>query len=1074
MAGSVGDIIISVALDAAQALTGFTQLRASTEQATQEMANSVRKAESYFDNIGTSAKTQGASIKTAFSNGLEGVANKVKSIGDSFQGLNGVMSSVMGTIGLGSFKSLTVDLAMSRQQMTSLMSATMGSTSEATKFVDTMRQGTSTSPVMLRQMIEAMNGIKLSTGMSNQELVGLNDTIRKVGEASVLMGDDTEHATFVMKEAMSGLNGDFQVLKEQFGITKDKMLATGLWSGAADDVDGYRAALDECMKAMGDFNGVMDTTPGKISQIKSAFSSAGLKIGEELLKPIDWVASAFLDANKNGSVLANGILMIGGAASVFATLAPTLSSFIDTLDSVKNGIGQAKDAMDLLRNAGKLQETAFTALSGAAEFFGMTELSNVFSLGAHATASEVDAGANITLAGALHAAASGAWTLTVALLSNPWTWVIIGVVAVVAILVYLYQTNEDVRNSLNQVADTIKGGLMQAWDALVNVATQVWNGMQKLGQIIYGMLVPAWNELKVQLAPLGSALMSLYDTFVSLWATLTGGSESVNGVAGNFDYIGTLAKVLGALILGLAQTVILIAQTVLAVVIPVITFIVNQLSTFIKVINAVVGVIDNLISGNISLGDALGALGEIILTAGREISENMLQLVTDIVNNLGGVFNSLPTVVQEELGNIAQAILNSNPILAAIVGLATQVVDFFKSALGIASPGFMAQAISDEMNNIAQFITGAVGSIVNAVVTLGTNIWNGFVNALSGVGNWIIQSLSNIPTQISTIFQQFILSIQIKLQQARIIVQMLMTQLRSRILNPIMQIPARVRMYFQQVVNGIRQRLVQARTVAGTLVNQLRTRIVTVIQQIPARVRAFFQQVVNNIRSNMVSAVNNARSQAVEIYNNILNKIREIPGQVGNEIGKLGGIIKDKLVQAAKNAFSGAASIVSNFLSGLDRHSPGKIQRETEAEFTSLPNIIMDSGVQAAVEAENSAVNIVKSFEEGLGDGLNIPSMNYLGDAINPEALSLPVDFIPNGLYSDELITSNVNLDVLNRNVGDESRSAKNIVSTVRTNNAHSEKTLIIEEINLDCNNLTTAQCKKVVWQAIQGVYDGM
>lgn len=931
----IGDIIISVALDAAQALTGFTQLRATTEQTTQEMANSVKHAESYFDNLGTTTKQSGASLKAAFSNGLEGVANKVRSISDSFTGLNGVMSSVMGTIGLGSFKSMTVDLAMSRQQMTALMGATMGSTQAAEQFVDTMREGTSTSPVQLRMMIDAMNGIKLSTGMTNDQLTSLDSTIRRVGEASLLMGDDTEHATFVMKEAMSGLNGDFTVLKEQFGITADKMKAAG-WSGAADDVDGYRNALEKCMASMGDFSGVMDTTPGKITKIKSAFSSAGLKIGTELLKPIDFVADAFLKANENGSILANGILMVGGAASVFATLAPTLSPFLDTLGSVKNGLQTAKDGMDLLRNAGQLQEAAFMALSGAAEFFGMTELSNVFSLGAHATAAEVDAGANITLTGALRAAASGAWTLTVALLSNPWTWVIIGVVAVVAIMWHLYNTNEQVRNALNGLADTLKGALMQAWNAIVNAAQQVWAGMQKLGQIIYGMLVPAWNELLVQLRPLWVALNQLYLSLVMLWNTLMGGSGAVSGASSSFDVLATIGKIVGGVILGIARTIITGLQIAFAVIIPVITFFVNVLTTIVTTATSIQTVFNNLRNGTISVGDAFNAIGGIILNAGGSIISAVIQLGTNIITNLIGVFGGIPTRVQTYTA-----------------------------------------------------------------------------------------------------------------------------QIRNRIITGISSIPARVRAYFQQLVNNIQNRLINARNVAQNMTNQIKNRIINIIRTLPARIRAFFQQVVNNIRSRLANAASAALSQAQAIYNNIVQKVQSIPGQISNEFGKLKDIIKNKLVEAAKACFDGAASVVSNFLSGLDRHSPGKIMRETDAEFSSLASIISSSGVQAATEASVSATNIVKAFDDGIGAGLSIPapafeeqSMDFLSDAINPTSLDVGVvgrSFDNNG-----------------------TRSAQSMVSNIRNTTSHAEKTLIVEEVNLDCNNLTTQQSKRILWNALQGVYDGM
>ena len=61
------------------------------------------------------------------------------------------------------------------------------------------------------------------------------------------MGYDTAQAQDLMVASFRGLNGEFDMLKTNFGITRQNLLDAG-WSGAATDVEGYNAALQKCLE----------------------------------------------------------------------------------------------------------------------------------------------------------------------------------------------------------------------------------------------------------------------------------------------------------------------------------------------------------------------------------------------------------------------------------------------------------------------------------------------------------------------------------------------------------------------------------------------------------------------------------------------------------------------------------------------------------------------------------------------------------------------------------------------------------------------------------------------------------
>ena len=445
----------------------------------------------------------------------------------------------------------------------------------------------------------------------------------------------------------------------------------------------------------------------------------------------------------------------------------------------------------------------------------------------------------------------------------------------------------------------ISAALQNAFNQLVACLQTLYNGFM---EVMGPQVTALWNELVNAVKPLRSAFSELRVALGQLGAAFGGASGS-----------GNLFATIGRVIATTFIPAIAIIRGFASVIVPVITFVIN--------------VITGLVAILIALKKAFDVSG---------LSEVMRQEMVAIFNAITG-----------------------NSIFAAIIDLAIAMVDSFKSALGINSPGFMAQAIQDEMNNIAQFITGAVGTIVAAIVNLGMSIWNGFTSALGSLAG-VIQS---VILQIRTIAGTAVgLMVQYVIQR-------------------FMALVTGVRMVFMMVVNAIRLRLNQARAIAGTLATMIRTAIVTRLQTLVARVRTFFTNVVSAIRQRMTTAVSTAKQKAKQILDGIKNKVAEIPDKVKEEFDK----IKDRIssaLDAAKNvAVSKIGDLVAAVKGALGIASPGFIQRMVTSEFNSIPGIITDSGIQAASNAAKAAQGIVGAWDS---------SINPLGvafgqfDAFNP------------------------------------------------------------------------------------------
>ena len=1030
-------------------------IRANSENA-QQVINDLKRQISEMGKAGDTAGGQASGGLKKTSNEATGLMGKVKGVSDRFTGLNGVVTGVMGAAGLSGFKSMTVDMTMARMQSKALMTSTLGSKDAMNKLYNEMRNGseingkfyngTKQSIIGMDMMLNAMNGVKLSTGITNEELSRVRPNIQKVGEACMLMGDDASHAEFVMRESMAGLNGDFQVLKEQFGITKDEMLATGLWSGAADDVDGYSAALEQCLGKLGDFNGVGDTTAGKLEKIKKNFKTAGMEIGDNFEPYIAMAVDGFLDLQNSCGPLSEAILWVGGGIGGLASIAPTISPLIDsfnqmkglagdlrsgfdsiniwkkgedgkskwdnfksTLGNVKTKAGEVKDKITGI-NFGKIKgipssvassiSSVGSKISGAASKVSkLNVLQKIRGLPGSVSSSISSLGGSISgitgkitglkaiekikgipgsvkgtisgLSGALnsvkgaiigttaaetggtastgiYAAAKGVLTsvttacagafnaLKAAIVGNPLLILAVVVIAVVAALIYFYNTNEQVRNTINGIANTIKGALMPVWEALKGA-------VQSAAEVLSGVWAAACSAFESASQTVQSVISRLQEVFNGFRSIITGLFQGDMG-----SVLDGLTDLFGP---DLA------------------TKISSGIDTAINTVKEKLGQIPQMI------GDALSGLGNIGGGGG-------------FVTGLLAMFNPLPTLIGAIFGRIG--------------------------------PTIMLKLV--EARTIAHTLMNTIGSR-------------------------ILSAITSIPTRIAASFMRIVTTIRLRLNQARAIATQLMNNLKNAVISRITSIPGRVGAIFTMFVQTVRNRLTQARAQASQIANMIKQGIIDKIQQMYTDARNWFSQLASNIGSWLSTAAANTLSGAKQIYDNIINKVKEIPQKVADEFGKIPGKISSALSSAAAAAASGAAAIISSFKSALGIASPGYAQRMTEAEFNSIPMHIEQSGVQATAQAYKQASNIVNSWSRGMN-----PTQPGLLNS------TLDVGVVGRGLTS------------LQRPVPGQALRGNTNNTTRNINNDNHSKTIIVKEIKLDCNNLTQAQSRRILYNALEGL----
>lgn len=198
---------------------------------------------------------------------------------------------------------------------------------------------------------------------------------------------------------------------------------------------GVKLVFNNFKDGIGIIKGLPGTVSGAFNKINTAINGQGPGVNSLRYK----YNNLKLAAQNMGTGIKNTLTSTGTKISGFATTAG----------------GKLKSVGTAFLNAGR------QALISAGRFV---------LAGAQAAASAIKTGI-LTIATWLQTAAQTALNLVMSI--NPIYLIVMAIIALIAVLAYLYYNNETVRNAIN--------GL--------------WAGLQQVGQVIYGVLIGAWNAL---------------------------------------------------------------------------------------------------------------------------------------------------------------------------------------------------------------------------------------------------------------------------------------------------------------------------------------------------------------------------------------------------------------------------------------------------------------------------------------------------------------------------------------------------------------------------------------------------
>ena len=326
---------------------------------------------------------------------------------------------------------------------------------------------------------------------------------------------------------------------------------------------------------------------------------------------------------------------------------------------------------------------------------------------------------------------------------NPFTIIVVAITALVALLIYLWHTNEGFRNAVKAIWEGIKAAFVQAWEAIkaawtgaaeffsgiwsgiksgvqgiVQWIAQTWSGAVAVLKVVWDSIsnaaTTAWNFI---IQSIMSVVQPFINTFVSGWNILKDGINGVwNGIKSIFQGAWQFIK---SVVLGAALLIIDVVS-----------------GNFSKLKADLQIIWDGIKNAFSSVWNGIKTIAVTVVTTLVNLVRNAWEGLKQVLTTIWNVLKTSATTIWDGLKS---AVIN---ITNALVNTAKSVWEGFKNFFYSLLNGVRNTAV-----NSWNSIRSSVVSIISGLVGAAQNAWysfrNGVSNLVSSVSN-IFYSLRNI------------------------------------------------------------------------------------------------------------------------------------------------------------------------------------------------------------------------------------------------------------------------------------------------------------------------------------------
>lgn len=465
--------------------------------------------------------------------------------------------------------------------------------------------------------------------------------------------------------AISGVEYTTQAIKDlkkaTTGIDELNIISQPEDSGDSGTGGGLGSVDPRILSAIEEYSSILDKVKMKATTIRD-------RILEWLGYTGDW-RTTLANSDSNLSKIITALKIAAGVITGISIAAAGIS-FANTLSEIMTGtslLTRMLDSISSVKSVQSLTGTSFASKIGqviALQHEGAGTLSESLQL-VFPWTKKVSSGFSSI-------------TKSITGMSTKTKIIIAVIAALVAGFIYLWNTNEDFRNSIIEIWDNI--------------------------QPIFEQIGEVFKQSLEQITPILQQLMPILQEIVTNILTAFG------------EVAGDIVKTLGKLVEAVLPVILQLIQTLLPVITDIIVAILPVFLSLLDAINPILEMLMQLLQPILDLFIALlDPILDIIMTALQPLIDIILMLVNSvIVPVLIPIIKQLAGIFTDVLGNAIEAI---KPIIDQVIKILKSLIDFVS---GVFSGDWDKAwgAIKDTVKNVLNLIPTFIESAINGVIGL--------------------------------------------------------------------------------------------------------------------------------------------------------------------------------------------------------------------------------------------------------------------------------------------------------------------------------------------------------------------
>ncbi|AYG01711.1 hypothetical protein [Lactococcus allomyrinae] len=367
---------------------------------------------------------------------------------------------------------------------------------------------------------------------------------------------------------------------------------------------------------------------------------------------------------------------------------------------------------------------------------------------------------------AVAAAATGALSAAIAVLTSPITWIIAAIAAVVAALVWFFTQTKTgrqivatvwkaIQTAIQSVVSWFTGTAIPALQSAWQEIQSGWNTLVNVAQTIWSAIT---NAISTAVNFIGNIISTVINTISSIWSTVWNTVLSVaatvwNGIMAAISPViawlsGTfvpLFQAIGNLIVAVFNFILAVGQMVWRLLMQAIsiaiTFISNIITTILSVISATWNTVWTAISTFLSATwTAITNAVSVAINAVMNVINTVLTTISAIWNTIWSAISAFLAPIWATIQSVVSTAINAvmnviSPVLAVIQGIWNTIWSAISAFIG---------PIWDSIKNVIDTAINAVKDVIQTVLDTIKNAWDTTWNALSGVVQKVMDTVTSI------------------------------------------------------------------------------------------------------------------------------------------------------------------------------------------------------------------------------------------------------------------------------------------------------------------------------------------